>query len=128
MPKFDFFCKSCGLLFERTVQDKSVAEVPCKSCGTSSSKYFKPHSIGVTYKGGLPPTASIDQIVGSDAEKRWNTVNNLHSEADKIRKDSKIPVVEVSSSGALQTPSKETLSSRKQVADIVVNPQSSTNK
>jgi len=128
MPKFDFFCKACGLIFEKLVQDSQAKETPCKSCNNSAARHFKPHSIGVTYKGGLPPTATIDQIVGSDAEKRWGTVNQLHAEANSIRKNSNVPVVEIGGTGQLQTPSSETLQSRREAADTIVNPQSNTTK
>jgi len=123
MPKFEFFCSHCGLLFDKIVQEVSVKETECKSCKGLAKKHFKPHSIGVTYKDGLPPTATIDQIVGSDADKRWGRVNDLHTKANQIRRDSKVPVVEVSASGELKAASKENIEFRKSVADSVIKGQ-----
>lgn len=123
MPKFDFFCGECGLLFDKLVADSNTQETECKSCKAQAKRQFKPHSVGVTYKNGLPPTATIDQLVGSDAEKRWGKVNELHQQANTIRKESNSAVVEVSGSGELRAASKETLENRRSASDIVVNNQ-----
>jgi putative FmdB family regulatory protein len=121
MPKFDFFCTECGLLFDKLVQDANTKEVECKSCQSVARKHYKPHSVGVTYKGGVPPTPEIDQLVGADAEKRWSRVGQLHDQANAIRRESNNPVVEVSGSGELKAASKETVETRKSVVDTVVD-------
>ena len=123
MPRFDFFCSDCGLLFDKIVPDSTVEQVECKSCSHLAKKTFKPHAVGVTYKDGVPPTASIDQLVGSDAEKRWGTVNSLHTKANEIRKSTNSHVVEVSSTGELKAASPESVKTRRDSADIVINNQ-----
>lgn len=123
MPRFDFFCPTCGLLFDKIVSDANVEQVDCKSCKAVANKTFKPHAVGITYKDGVPPTATIDQLVGADAEKRWGTVNSLHNKANDIRKSTNSHVVEVSDTGNLQAASQESVKSRRDVADIVVNNQ-----
>lgn len=123
MPKFDFFCSECGLLFDKIVTDVQTTETACKSCKRMAKRNFKPHTIGVTYKDGMPPTASIDQIVGSDSERRWESINSLHSQANQIRKENNSHVVEVSETGSLKAASPETLQSRRDSADIVINNQ-----
>lgn len=123
MPKFDFFCGECGLLFDKLVSDANTQETECKSCKASAKRQFKPHAVGVTYKNGLPPTATIDQLVGADADKRWGKVNELHQQANNIRKESNSAVVEVSGSGELRAASKETLEARRSASDVVVNNQ-----
>jgi len=121
MPKFDFFCLECGLLFDKLVKDTSVSETECKSCKSVAKKHFKPHPVGVTYKGGVPPTADIDHLVGADAEKRWARVNQLHDQANSIRRDTNSPVVEVTGSGELKAASSETVQIRKDVVNTVVD-------
>jgi len=123
MPKFDFFCKECGLLFDKIVQDSQVSEAECKSCKSMSPRQFKPHTVGITYQAGMPPTATIDQIVGSDAEKKWEKINSLHQTANSIRRETNSHLVELTDSGSLKAASNETKQSRKEVADIVINNQ-----
>ena len=119
MHRYEFFCRHCGLLFEKLVQDVNTQETECKSCKQVAKKKFKPHSVGITYKDGLPPTPDIDHLVGADSEKRWGRVNEIHTQANKIRKDSSNPVVEVSPTGELKSASSENVAIRKQVADSV---------
>lgn len=121
MPKFDFFCKSCGLLFDKLVADSSVTKATCLSCKQEAEKHFIPHKIGITYKNGLPPTASIDQIVGSDADIRWNKIESRKSQANKARETSKSPVLEVNSLGEIQAASDKTVAERKSVAKLIVD-------
>lgn len=123
MPKFDFFCLECGLLFDKLVQDSNINEAECKSCGAMAKKKFKPHTIGVTYKDGVPPTPDIDRLVGADAEKRWSRVNSLHDQANTIRRDTNSPVVEVTGSGELKAASRDTVEVRKSVVDTVLDGQ-----
>lgn len=123
MPKFDFFCRDCGLLFDKLVADSSVKESTCPSCKATASRHFTPHTVGVTYKSGMPPTASIDQIVGLDSEKKWEKLNQQHSDANAIRKATNSHVVEVSTTGEMRAASEQTVKTRREVSDIIVNGQ-----
>ncbi len=56
MPIFEFFCKSCGNVFEKLVYDSSE-QVSCRKCGSSelTKLLSKPSSLsGAKQEGKVP--------------------------------------------------------------------------
>lgn len=67
--KFDYFCSSCKLLFERQFKPgKDKARQKCPRCGKMVSKYFGTISTVTVFKGGGFP--SNDMKFNKDMTRR----------------------------------------------------------
>jgi putative FmdB family regulatory protein len=78
MPIYEFVCKSCGLEFDdmRKVDD---VKANCPVCGSESEKLMS--AAAVVVKGST--NASIDTIIGADAEKRWTAIEERKNKRNK---------------------------------------------
>lgn len=102
MPKYDFYCGECSVVFEgfliKFPENPTEVKMACPRCRSSSGRYFKPHSVGLTYKGGAP-TPTIDQVVGSDADRRWATLEDRQKKANAVRRNTGSQHLEIGSEG-----------------------------
>lgn len=87
MPLFEYKCSSCGLVGElyvptgRTIPEKTA----CTRCHQDAIK--KEVSTFSLQRSGMdnPP---LDNLIGKDAEVRWNDIHHRQEIRDKVRKES----------------------------------------
>ena len=85
----------CGLLFSVIhITRTAPNEYPCPKCG-KMAKYKTGFSIlhGKSSSKG----ASIDVVIGRDADTRWTKIHDRKSIRDKIRQDSGTPAITATS-------------------------------
>lgn len=91
MPKYVFECEGCSLKFERNLRMGDHPTHACPSCKGSAPQVMEGFGFAFARKEGAPigntgvhkddyPTA--DQLVGRDADSRWETYN----EKEKVKR------------------------------------------
>lgn len=105
MPRFDFKCKSCGLIFEKFISQKdntTSSTIPCIDCKAESEKQLP--DVAFTFASGKVVGNSgvdsldtdIDKAVGRDADKRWESIKKRDSEKKAVQQDNggigKVPI------------------------------------
>lgn len=71
MPIYDFRCLSCGNVFEDYLKSPNDVNPLCKCLGLTEKLIS---NFSCVVKGS--EHRSLDCIVGADAEKRWEKINN----------------------------------------------------
>lgn len=86
MPLIEFHCGTCDLIFERLIRGgKKTDTYKCK-CGAEAKRRLS--KFGVSVEGpGFRKTdnASIDMVVGKDAEKRWEYYKGRRAEKQRLQ-------------------------------------------
>ena len=88
MPKFTFECK-CGLNFSRTLKMGDHKTFECPSCHEEAPRVWESFGFSFAPGGSAPANSGVskhdypsaDQIVGSDADKRWQ----IYQEREKVK-------------------------------------------
>lgn len=81
MPLYKFVCKECSLKFESITSFEKSDDVKCPSCKAESERLF-PDRVSVVTSALDPKRDTvyspkeIDKVVGSDADKKWEAVEN----------------------------------------------------
>lgn len=86
MPLIEFHCDSCDLIFERLIRGGSKTGTHKCKCGAEASRCLS--KFGVSVKGpGFRKTdnASLDEVVGTDAEKRWEYYKDRKAAKQKLQ-------------------------------------------
>jgi putative FmdB family regulatory protein len=94
MPRFDFQCEHCGLLFEKLFQKSEVSDTaPCLKCSKDSQRLLP--QVGFSFGSGKTVgntgvdslDSSIDKAVGRDADKRWESVKVRDHYKREVQRD-----------------------------------------
>jgi len=121
MPKYEFYCSDCSLLFDKIFdtfpKDLNSLKAPCSKCKKESKRYYKPQQVGVSYKNGTP-TPTVDQIVGSDSDKRWTKIEERQQKVKKAREKYGTTAMEIGAEGFTPV-GKERIEERKQAHDLL---------
>jgi putative FmdB family regulatory protein len=89
MPRYTFEC-GCGVRFSKNLRIGEHPTHSCPSCGEDAPRFWEGESFGFGFQEGAVPGNSgvskhdyptADQVVGSDAEKRWAELR----ERDKVK-------------------------------------------
>jgi putative FmdB family regulatory protein len=88
MPKFTFECK-CGLNFTRNLKMGDHKTFECPSCHEEAARLWESFGFSFAPGGSAPANSGVtkhdypnaDQIVGSDADKRWQ----IYQEREKVK-------------------------------------------
>lgn len=94
MPMYEFYCEQCGLLFEELVSDDDD-HVTCESCDveldSEDDRQVSDFGFGFDagrYEDGTTGVDSVDndpdQIIGQDADRRWEEIKDRQSTKRKI--------------------------------------------
>lgn len=88
MPLFEYRCSSCGLTEERLILGTRPAPPTdtCTRCGASSQKLDYPTRVALARSG--MDNAPVDNLIGRDAERRWDDIHRRQEIRDKVRVDS----------------------------------------
>lgn len=82
---YEFKCHDCDLVLEHLCP---MGEQPkykkCPKCGTRCEQTIYAPFVATSGMG----QASLDVVVGRDAEKRWNRIHQRQEQRDKVRSDS----------------------------------------
>jgi hypothetical protein len=89
MPKFTFECK-CGLSFTRVLPLGNHKTYLCPSCKEEAPRVLESFGFNFAEGGKAPGNSGVskhdypsaDQVVGSDADKRWG----IYNEREKVKK------------------------------------------
>ncbi len=86
--KFKCYSKKCGVTHEQSIPAKdfdSSKDAVCPKC-KGVAKYVFDGGPAVMTSGMSQP--SFDVVIGRDAEKRWENINQRQAKRDKVRKES----------------------------------------
>ena len=78
MPIYEFKCRSCGLEFDE-VKNVGEYDANCPICKAESEKLVSAAAFVV--KGSS--NASLDTVIGADAERRWTAIEERKNKRDK---------------------------------------------
>lgn len=102
MPIYEYKCSGCGHEFEDLVSfDKRDENKSCRICGSESTrKEASRFGISTTLdpkKDTIYSPKEIDKVVGSDADRKWQSYNDRYqkrlSERQRIRRKGQEPKV-----------------------------------
>ena len=82
---YEFKCRDCDLVLEHLCP---IGEQPsykkCPKCGKRCEQTIYAPYVATSGMG----QASLDVVIGRDAEKRWDRINKRQEVRDRIRKES----------------------------------------
>jgi putative FmdB family regulatory protein len=87
MPTYEYFCEDCNYHFEEFKKmDEAGPQTNCPKCSKieATRRVFSP--VGIMRAGTSRDT--VDRLIGAEAEKRWEDINDRKKQKDKIRKES----------------------------------------
>jgi len=87
---YEFKCHDCDLVLEHLCP---IGEQPsykkCPKCGKRCEQTIYAPYVATSGMG----QASLDVVIGRDAEKRWDRINKRQEVRDKVRKESGKPAL-----------------------------------
>lgn len=79
----------CGLeVLVEYLKDAAPNTRDCFHCGKTMKKGVKPGSFSIIHGDSMSKGATIDVVIGRDAERRWGNIHDRKSKRDKIREES----------------------------------------
>lgn len=87
MPLFEFKCEKCELKFEKVINLNFKGDMPCPSCASNSSRQLISKDVSGVVKEGTAIPKDIDRIVGRDADKKWEEIEEKKSIKEKIKRE-----------------------------------------
>lgn len=113
MPIYEYFCEKCALKFEISKPiAKYDSDENCKICGKRSKKMIS--EINVVVKGDSHHKTA-DQVIGEDANKRWQNYYDKKSQKDKIRAETGTGALVKLPDGSYKAASKAVIEHRNKV-------------
>ena len=87
MPLFEYKCVSCGLMEEHLIMPgkPTPATFTCSRCSAVSEKRDYPSRIALARSG--MGNAPMDNVIGKDAENRWEDIQHRNDIRNKIRSE-----------------------------------------
>lgn len=93
MPKYSFEC-DCGLNFTRTLKMGDHPTHECPQCSEDAPRVFEGFGFNFAPGGSAPGNSGVskhdyptdDQVVGSDADKRWALYRERERVKDEVRR------------------------------------------
>lgn len=93
MPKFTFSCR-CKLTFTRNLPLGDHKTHTCPACSQQATRVLEGFGFNFSQGGKAPGNSGVakhdyptaDQVVGSDADKRWDIYNEREKVKQKVRK------------------------------------------
>ena len=95
MPTYEYYCEDCHHHFEEFKKmDEYGPQTNCPKCSKieNTRRVFSP--IAITRAGTSRDT--VDRVLGSESEKRWEDISERRKIKDKIRKESGNQAIESS--------------------------------
>ena len=77
MPLYEFVCKECGQEFEE-IKEVGNFKAKCPVCDSESEKIMSATSFKVVGS----TTRSIDSVIGEDADKKWQRIEQNKRQRD----------------------------------------------
>jgi len=85
MPLIEYQCGSCGLIFERLIRGKRRESYECP-CGATAKRRLSKFGVSVEGSGfRKTENATVDEIVGADADRRREYYKSRYTKLQKLR-------------------------------------------
>jgi len=113
MPLLEYICPECNLSWNKRVPSNSpdYDQQPCKRCSAKVTRQGLPTQLAIGRAG--TSSATIDHIVGQDAEVRWSDFNEKKEARDIVRKEIGSHAVTQLGDGSYAPVSSERMADRK---------------
>lgn len=94
MPRYDFKCAECGLIFDKFVRDREIRSYECLDCGSDADR-SSIAAVGFVFGNGKTTgntgvdslDSSIDKSVGRDSERRWEAIKDRQTTKRRVQRD-----------------------------------------
>jgi putative FmdB family regulatory protein len=117
MPIFEYSCKECNVLIEKIYPslEKSAEVLNCPRCGeTRANRLSIPTSVSLSRSS--MDNSPIDNVIGKDADARWQDIHNRQASRDVVRKETGSVGLSELSRGEFAPVTKENLETRVEVS------------
>lgn len=113
MPLLEYICPKCQLSWSKRVPAPNPAQdiQPCKRCNAMVARQGLPSALAIERAG--TSSATIDHVVGVDAEARWSDFHQKKEIRDQARQELGTPAVTQQADGTYTPVTPERMTDRK---------------
>lgn len=94
MPRYDFKCPECGLVFDKFIRNREVNSLDCIDCGSDAPR-SNIAAVGFVFGNGKTTgntgvdslDSNIDKAIGRDADKRWEAIKDRRTMKRGVQRD-----------------------------------------